>query len=74
MQNELSDRQQAIRMRLAGDTVLFICQTLHRSEAWVQKWWHRYLVAGGDGLYDLSRARHLCRPCGRSSACYSVPT
>ena len=58
MQNELSDRQQAIRMRLAGDTVLFICQTLHRSEAWVQKWWHRYLVAGGDGLYDLSRARH----------------
>jgi hypothetical protein len=37
MQNELSDRQQAIRMRLAGDTVPFICQTLARSEAWVQK-------------------------------------
>lgn len=58
MHNELSDRQQAIRMRLTGDTVLFISQTLHRSEAWVQKWWHRYLTAGGDGLYDLSRARH----------------
>jgi transposase InsO family protein len=58
MRNELADRQQAIRLRLAGDTVPLICQILHRSEAWVQKWWHRYLAAGGDGLYDLTRARH----------------
>jgi len=58
MRNELADRQQAIRMRLAGETVPHICQTLHRSEAWVQKWWQRYLAAGGDGLYDLTRARH----------------
>lgn len=58
MRNELSDRQQAIRMRLAGETVALICQTLHHSEAWVQKWWHRYLAAGGEGLYDLTRARH----------------
>src|SRR5512147_669663 len=58
MRNELTDRQQAIRLRLAGDTVPLICQILHRSEAWVQKWWHRYLAAGGDGLYDLTRAPH----------------
>lgn len=58
MRNELSDRQQAIRMRLAGDTIPLICQTLHRSDAWVRKWWQRYLTAGGEGLYDLTRARH----------------
>lgn len=59
MRNELSDRQQAIRMRLAGDSVLFICQSLHRSPTWVHKWWQRYLSAGGEGLYDLTRARHV---------------
>ena len=58
MQNELSDRQQAIRMRLAGDSVLLISQTLRRSLAWVRKWWQRYLTAGGEGLYDLTRACH----------------
>lgn len=58
MRNELSDRQQAIRMRLAGDTIPLICQTLRRSDAWVRKWWQRYLIAGGEGLYDLTRARH----------------
>ena len=58
MQNELSDRQQAIRMRLAGDSVLLISQTLRHSNAWVRKWWQRYLTAGGEGLYDLTRARH----------------
>lgn len=56
MRNELSDRQQAIRMRLAGETMATIYHTLQRSEAWVRKWWHRYLDAGGEGLYDLSRA------------------
>jgi len=58
MRNEFSDRQQAIRMRLAGDSVPLITQTLHRSASWVNKWWQRYLTAGGEGLYDLSRARH----------------
>jgi len=58
MRNEFSDRQQAIRMRLAGDSVPLICQALRRSATWVNKWWQRYLTAGGDGLYDLSRARH----------------
>lgn len=58
MRNELTDRQQAIRMRLAGDNVWSICQSLHRSPTWFHKWWQRYLAAGGEGLYDLTRARH----------------
>lgn len=58
MRNELSDRQQAIRMRLAGDSVALICQSLHRWLTWFHKWWQRYLAAGGEGLYDLTRARH----------------
>jgi putative transposase len=56
MCNELSDRQQAIRMRLAGDTVAMISYSLRHSEAWVRKWWQRYLTAGGEGLYDLTHA------------------
>jgi putative transposase len=56
MRNELSDRQQAVRMRLAGDTLGLISHMLRRSTAWVRKWWHRYLNAGGEGLYDLTRA------------------
>ena len=56
MYNELSDRQQAIRMRLAGDTFCMISHAIRRSTAWVRKWWHRYLNAGGEGLYDLTRA------------------
>ena len=56
MRNELSDRQQAIRMRLAGDTFGMISHALCRSATWVRKWWHRYLNAGGEGLYDLTRA------------------
>jgi len=58
MRNELSDRQHAICMCLAGETVATICRVLQRSEAWVRKWGHRYLNAGGEGLYDLSRAHH----------------
>ena len=41
--DELSFRQTAIRMRLAGERVERICQTLHKSEAWFYKWWRRYL-------------------------------
>ena len=58
MRNELSDRQEAVRMRLTGDSVALICQSLHRSPTWFHKWWQRYLAAGGEGLYDLTRARH----------------
>ena len=58
MQNEFSDRQRAIKMRLAGDSIELICRALHRSEPWFNKWWRRYLEVGSEGLYDLTRARH----------------
>ncbi len=56
MQDELSTHQQAIRMRLAGETVFQICHSLKRSEAWFHKWWPRYVESGAEGLYDLTRA------------------
>ncbi len=56
MGNELSDRQTAIRLRLAGESVASICHTLKRSLRWFHKWWHRYLELGPEGLYELSRA------------------
>jgi len=58
MENEFSDRQRAIKMRLAGDSIELICRALHRSEPWFNKWWRRYLEVGSEGLYDLTRARH----------------
>src|SRR4029077_16913694 len=36
-----------------------ICQALGRTEAWLHKWWHRYLQLGTEGLFDLTRARHV---------------
>lgn len=56
MHNELSKRQAAIRMRLAGECVDLITRTLQRSESWFQKWWKRYVTIGPEGLYDLTRA------------------
>lgn len=56
MHDELSARQAAIRLRLAGEKIDSICRTLNRSAAWVHKWWRRYLEAGPAGLYDLTRA------------------
>jgi hypothetical protein len=56
MGNELSDRQAAIRLRLAGESITNICDTLKRSESWFPKWWKRYLALGPEGLYDLTRA------------------
>jgi len=55
MQDELSMRHTAIRMRLAGESVETICRTLRRSETWYYKWWRRYLEAGPTGLYDQTR-------------------
>src|SRR5262245_12026107 len=57
MSDELTARQRAISLRLAGQTVKHICAALGRSEAWFHKWWGRYLEAGPEGLYDLTRAR-----------------
>ncbi len=58
MNDELALRQRAISLRLAGRPLKHICSALGRSEAWFHKWWGRYLQAGPEGLYDLTRARH----------------
>ena len=58
MSDELSTRQTAIRLRLAGQNVESICSTLKRSKPWFHKWWKRYLAMGPEGLYDLTRANH----------------
>jgi transposase InsO family protein len=55
MRDELSIRQTAIRLRLAGESVESICRTLKRSKPWFHKWWSRYLESGPEGLYDLTR-------------------
>jgi putative transposase len=59
MDDELAARQRAISLRLAGRPVKHICLAVGRSEAWFHKWWDRYLQAGPQGLYDLTRARHV---------------
>ena len=58
MNDELSIRQMAIRLRLAGESVESICSTLKRSKSWFHKWWQRYLTLGPEGLYNLTRANH----------------
>jgi hypothetical protein len=39
MYDELSARQQAIRLRLAGESVESICRSSQPSERRVHKWW-----------------------------------
>jgi transposase InsO family protein len=56
MDNELSDRQQAIKLRLAGRSVEEICQILSRSRDWFNTWWRRYRNLGPNGLFDLTRS------------------
>jgi hypothetical protein len=58
MHDEISIRQMAIRLRLAGESVESICQTLKRSKPWFHQWWQRYLTLGPEGLYELTRANH----------------
>jgi len=58
MKDELTARQRAIHLRLAGQSVQYICSVLGRGKAWFCKWWGRYLQAGPEGLYDLTRANH----------------
>ncbi|HMB08184.1 MAG TPA: integrase core domain-containing protein [Isosphaeraceae bacterium] len=58
MNDELTARQRAISLRLAGRSVKQTCSTLNRGETWFHKWWHRSLEAGPEGLYDLTRASH----------------
>ena len=59
MNDEFTARQRAVMLRLAGRPVQDICRALGRTEAWFHKWWRRYLELGADGLYDLTRARHV---------------
>jgi transposase InsO family protein len=58
MHDELTARQRAINLRLAGRSVKHICSALGRGKAWFHKWWRRYLASGPEGLYDLTRASH----------------
>jgi putative transposase len=58
MHDELAARHRAISLRLAGRPVQAICAAVGRSKFWFHKWWGRYLQAGPDGLYDLTRANH----------------
>jgi transposase InsO family protein len=58
MNDEFTARQRAITLRLSGRPVQYICQALGRSTFWFHKWWRRYLEAGAEGLYDLTRANH----------------
>ena len=61
MHDELAARHRAITLRLAGRPVKAICAAVGRTEVWFHKWWRRYLEAGPDGLYDLTRARHVAQ-------------
>src|SRR5207253_6099284 len=58
MNDELAAHHRAITLRLAGRPVKAICSAVGRSEVWFHKWWGRYLLAGPEGLYDLTRANH----------------
>jgi transposase InsO family protein len=58
MNDELAARHRAITLRLAGRPIKAICAAVGRSEVWFHKWWDRYLRAGPQGLYDLTRANH----------------
>jgi putative transposase len=58
MRDEFTARQRAINLRLAGRPVQYICAAVGRVKAWFHKWWRRYLEAGPEGLYDLTRANH----------------
>ena len=59
MNDELAARHRAITLRLAGRPIKAVCTAVGRSEVWSHKWWRRYLEAGPEGLYDLTRARHV---------------
>ena len=58
MHDELAARHRDIPLRLIGRPVQSICAAVGRSEVWFRKWWHRYLEAGPEGLYDRTRANH----------------
>jgi putative transposase len=56
MDTEFADRQQAIKLRLAGHPIADICQLLGHPVTWFHLWWRRYRALGPTGLFDLTRA------------------
>jgi transposase InsO family protein len=56
MNTEFADRQQAIKLRLAGHAVEEICRLLGHPPTWFHGWWRRYRALGPNGLFDLTRA------------------
>jgi hypothetical protein len=56
MNNEFTDRQQAIKLRLAGHSVEEISRLLGHPPTWFHWWWRRYRALGPNGLFDLTRA------------------
>jgi hypothetical protein len=61
MHDELAARHRAITLRLAGRPIKAICAAVGCSEVCFHKWWRRYLLAGPEGLYDLTRANHVAQ-------------
>lgn len=55
MDTEFADRQQAIKLRLAGQPIADICQLLGHPVTWFHLWWRRYRALGPNGLFDLTR-------------------
>jgi transposase InsO family protein len=58
MNDALSKRQAAIRLRVAGESIPDLWRAVQRMESWFHTWWKRYLTLGPEGLYDLTRANN----------------
>jgi hypothetical protein len=58
LHDEPAARHRAITLRLAGRSVNAVCAAVGRSDRWFHKGWRRYLEAGPEGLYDLTRVNH----------------
>jgi hypothetical protein len=74
MHDELTARQRAISLRLAGRSVKHICSALARGAAWFHRWWRRYLEAGPTRGWEVIRWHSTaeacgCRSCPRASRC-----
>ena len=54
----IAERQSAIHLLRAGQSVKEVAATLGRSERWVRKWRARYETEGWAGLQDRSRRPH----------------
>lgn len=54
MKNEIVQRIQAIRRKLAGEPVSTVCRALGHSRQWFYRWWGRYQQEGPSGLADRS--------------------